>query len=116
MVDRLVAQVPSGPVGVLGAQLIADLLRTPGVLKFRLHQVTQLAIADEDAGSLPPLVVAGTSMREVRVVEAVIVRFKVPAQLAGHGRRRAADPTGDLRTPSPRSRRVAIRCRSSSER
>jgi hypothetical protein len=91
-----VAQVPFRPVRVLGAQPRRDLLRAPGVLQLRPHDLAELGVTDQNPSLLASRLLPGTSVREVGVVAILVVGLRVPAELPRHRRRRAADPQGDL--------------------
>ena len=77
LIDRLVADMPFRPVGMLGTQPGADLLRTPGVFQLVLHQIPQFGVKDQGARSLASGVVASTGMCEIGVIEALVVRLEV---------------------------------------
>jgi hypothetical protein len=77
LVDRLVAHMPPRSDGTFAAQLGADLLRTPGVLKLPLHRVSQFGIDDEGACSLAAGVIAGPCVREIGVIDTLVVRLEV---------------------------------------
>jgi hypothetical protein len=96
LVDGLVAHMPARRVRVRQPQPGRDLLRAPVQLQLLLHHGAQRVIADQLPGPLAARVRPGARVGQVGVIDALVVRAHVPPQLPRDGRRRPAEPAGDL--------------------
>jgi hypothetical protein len=73
-----------------------DLLRAPLQLQFGLHHLTQLLVALQAGLADPPGPLPGSGMGQVAVIDVLVVRAQVAAQLAADRGRRPVQAPGDL--------------------